>query len=164
MSNARELASLGKGLGVDKVSINDDGVMNLPFQPAFHAYNYQYTESIGANVRLGMTNSTSNFGVAINNGNHFNPATGVFTAPVAGMYQINGSFTRNGGNASICFLFNGTTKTGADTLSYGDTWQTGTRSEIAFMNVGDTVQLSYGSVNSTTVSPYRAEFSGHLIG
>lgn len=142
------------------------GVLPSPDAPSFYASNYQYSgaqSSIGANGRYNVASNTVNFYVSTNVGNHFNPANGTFTAPVAGTYVFSASFTRSGGNAIVTIRINGAT-TNAETLSYGTDWQTGTRTMVVYMNVGDTAQAEYGSTNGTTVYPYRADFTGYYVG
>ena len=72
--------------GANRLLINTSGHVTKPSQPFLQA-------SSGPNIRAvtgtGTANTTVLYGsVNINNGNHYNTSTGLFTCPVAGFYRV----------------------------------------------------------------------------
>ena len=76
------------------MSIAEDGILYLPYQPAFDAV---YDSGSGGNS-VGTANTEIVFNVVNNNrGNHFNTSTGRFTAPISGSYFFSiGAMSNNG--------------------------------------------------------------------
>ena len=77
------------------VNINGTAGITMPNRPAFRVYGAGTT-----NINATNTLTSSNFAVDYNQGSNLNTSTGIFTAPVAGLYQIN-LVARYGGSASI---------------------------------------------------------------
>ena len=68
----------------ESMRIDSSGRVTMPYQPSFRAYNpVSGASSVSTTIIWGSTYH--------NTGNHFNTSTGVFTAPVAGIY----AFTAN---------------------------------------------------------------------
>ena len=76
------------------MSLAEDGILYLPYQPAFDAV---YDTGNGAHS-IGTANTEIVFNVTNNNrGNHFNTSTGRFTAPIGGTYFFSiGAMNDNG--------------------------------------------------------------------
>lgn len=91
---------------LERMRLDSSGRVTMPYQPSFDAYNYAALTSAGNIVFTSVWHNT---------GNHYNTSTGVFTAPVAGLYSFNFSaLMRAGGDVAyqrVLFKINGTANT-----------------------------------------------------
>jgi hypothetical protein len=154
--------------GVQKLQVTGNalvsGYLARGAQPAFSFTQYYYTvDSFAANQAVIMGSSTwGGVTMFVNNGPCFNTTTGVFTAPVAGLYMFSASLTSDGGNASFTLIHNGAA-VGYTPLNYGTTWITAANTWMVQLAAGDTVYCSMQAVNGTTVSGFGNSFCGYLI-
>ena len=148
----------------DAMTIDHDGVITKPLQPAFHA-DYDGTGSISDGNVLTYPN------VRLNVGSHYSTSTGKFTAPVAGNYLI--YWDAIGGNDADVYRF----KLYKNDAQYLDAVQlridtpasaygNGTKVEIVPLAASDTLKIYFDSDsgNVAYADQNYLTFGGFLIG
>nr|CBX41679.1 putative C1q domain containing protein MgC1q30 [Mytilus galloprovincialis] len=101
--------------------------------------------------------------VRINVGNHYNPTTGMFTAPRPGIYQI--SCTIVGFKTSVFWYqitVNGSPYTLGNT-SRGDSWNSQTSTVLIDLKKGDRVYVEHRGGSQTVHANTNTYFSGYLL-
>jgi hypothetical protein len=135
------------------------GRVTMPYQPAFLAYSGTYTSSGNYEFTSYTVSAYSRF----NQGNAFNATTGRFTAPVAGVYQLNFVFHDKSGATSRKIgrvLLNGVSTIGDGELAenynqYGDVGG----SVCVYLAQNDYVQWATHPLSFSGVTA-----SAHLVG
>ena len=121
-----------------KMTINANGSVTMPSQPAFFA---RHTTA-AAYTSAYITNWSS---VTYNVGNHFNGSTGVFTSPVAGVYQLNAMIGNNYANGigNYDVRVNNTQVAGLifDPFAGQNTWATNVLVGQVKVSANDTVRI-----------------------
>ena len=155
------------------LNIDASGRVTMPYQPAFHA---------GATSTVSYSSGeTVVFQTAYHNrGNHYNTSTGVFTAPVAGVYsftvrmlhqgasngfQVDSLVSRNDtSSAGYAFLMQ-RHKYQADYTGFGGYLWEATSGQV-FLAANDTLRVKYGGAQGTQIhaNPSWSYFCGHLVG
>lgn len=143
------------------LTIDSSGRVLMPVKPAFHVY--RNAGNVGATA-------TIVFNVAeLNQGNHFDTSTGLFTAPVAGIYYFSafGMKTNNsGGNFGIRFIKNGTAVTGTWMFQNGgaNIHMANHISGAYDLAANDTMGVQVTHETFYAVSNMHNSFSGFFVG
>ena len=153
--------------GAERMRIDASGRVTMPYQPAFRAYQFIPRTGVGTIVY----SQTGH-----NIGSHYNTATGIFTAPIAGVYHFDFSILMKA-DASVAYIrvlfkVNGSTATTfGDTLTGGAagvftswSYHAPSMSHSFYLNANDTVEVHNDSAYSTYSTGGYGSFSGYLVG
>jgi len=148
----------------ERMRIDSSGRVTMPYQPSFIAWRSGSNQSFDTSI-FGLQvvfNSTY-----INVGNHFNTSTGLFTAPVDGLYSFSGSVYTNGSISQMWLVVNGNRASATDYVqpSSGIFCMLGATS--IHLIAGDTVGLHPYAGNATIdiiQNNNHSWFKGHLLG
>lgn len=92
--NSRRNHPLGFSVNnIERMNISTSGEITSDYQPKFHAYvNANVNNVTGDGTLYTIIGNTEKFDI----GSNYSTSTGIFTAPVDGQYQFNGTVTLNG--------------------------------------------------------------------
>jgi len=176
-SGVNEIKSTGKGFeigttdaqnikfdtnGSERMRIDSDGAVTMPYQPAFRADGVggwtPWTASSASKVTF-LTN------ISENRGNHF--SSGRFTAPIDGLYYFDSGLYRNS-TAGMCQLFlmkNGGTNVGYNLDNRTPGGDATTHVSISLpLSANDYVEMHVRAPGNIYGGYSHTFFSGHLIG
>jgi hypothetical protein len=149
----------------ERMRISSTGVVTKPFNPAFRAYHTTNGGVVLAADDTFVFNATE-----YNIGSCYNTSNGRFTAPVAGVYQINfysiilGAYN----NGELWFLKNGANLTSGTRIHFstnaGNTWDNVHFVTSVYLNSGDYVSFVNKAQSVTYHGLSWSSFSGYLVG
>ena len=161
----------------ERMKIDNAGRVTMPYQPAFEATvgtAFSGDGSVSGDETFIFSNAR------VNVGSHYNTSTGIFTAPVTGLYQINYFLNPSSSNVTARYFRAKLIKTsgGTDTVIYnahctinnpaGDAdYNIVSASGVVSLTANDTLKVVFGSSLATSNYTFYvnlASFSGHLIG
>lgn len=143
-------------LTYERMRIDGSGRVTTPYQPAFYAKGAESNATLANLGDLPFSISIYNIGSCFNTSNYR------FTAPVAGVYQINVSLFYNGGSNRVSIKVNGGSYNGSQNL--WDTGQWGWAGNI-YLNANDYVTVGdWQSLGGATPYMGHSSFSGYLVG
>ena len=144
---------LGTTVGYNALLIDSAGRVTMPYQPCFHG-RQSNTTTYGTNAIFVADQAK------VNIGNCYNTSNGLFTAPVAGVYQVTGSFLGGSAGTTASYINMMLRINGAADSSYGAIYGSATTEiniagtffvplnagdTVAFINMNNGNQKLYGS-------------------
>ena len=139
-------------LYANSIQLSGAAAISMPARPAMRVYG-----NSSANIGSVTTLTNANFTVDYNQGNYLDATSGIFTAPLAGLYAVtlNARVGSNNGLNQVGVFKNNSTSGGANVICFWETdTNTGTAvhfgsSGVANLIVGDTLRVKVvaGNIN-----------------
>ena len=131
-------------------SVNVGGSITMPNRPAFRVYGAGTTNNLGTTVNTNGILNGNNYAVDYQQGTALNTSTGVFTAPIAGLYSIhlNARVVSNTTSSAQVIVI----KNYATTSSNMVMWEHGTNPSINHFGVSTVARLAVGDTLVTKVT------------
>jgi len=148
----------------ERMRIDSAGRVTMPYQPAFMATKSGHQlEAVGDNIAAPWSEK-------FDTGSNFNATSGVFTAPVSGVYSFafNAMSGQTSGDVQFRIYKNGASWAGSNSMAEGGVWRQTCVATNVSMSVNDYVTfICYSSSTSAIHQLYGGVYShvsGHLIG
>ena len=159
-----KLASIVSSGGTTAVTIDSSGRVFKPAQPSFHANKSGHLAEINGTNRIESWTTTHNIG------SHYNQTTGVFTAPVAGIYffAMNWMHNNPGGDLQLHGYKNSSVVIRANQTAAGASWNQDYLGALYQMSANDTWSWHLYSSGTSTYGVYGGNAftscNGYLVG
>lgn len=162
-------ASFNDGSGIGDDAIVPDHILN---DIKFRASRSSSAQTVNHNTLTDVLFNTEDY----DPGSDYDPATGVYTVPVTGYYQVNFNVMLIDGGDTINFAYAKVNKNGSEDLA--SAWQRNDSyyryaslngSAVLYLTAGDTIKVQALAVTSDSgaVTVYQANaassFSAHLL-
>jgi len=141
-------------------SVSVGGNISMPNRPAFRVYGAGTTANLSTTVNTNGILNGNNFAVDYNQGTALSTSTGVFTAPVAGLYSIHlvARVTSNSaGQAQVTVIKNN----GLGSQANQAMWETGPNPSINHFGVSTISKLAAGDTLVLKVTLGTINFDGN---
>ncbi len=143
-------------IGQDRLKINDQGCVNIPYQPGFTAKTNVTYDRPASDTKMIFSD------VPVNRGNCYNSSNGRFTAPAAGLYRLFGSMHGNASyEARWTIRVNGNLAFGANCK--GVSWTNAATQGLWFMNAGDYAEIYVHAGNYVHGDPNWGAWGAELV-
>lgn len=119
------------------------GSITMPNRPAFRVYGAGTVNNLSTTTNGDGTLNSNNFATDYQQGTGFNASTGIFTEPIAGLYQVD-MVCRNDGNANysqLAIYKNNSTVQAMVEFAGNSTMNHVGASSVSKLAVGDTLRL-----------------------
>ena len=147
------------------VIVSGTGAISLPNLPGFRVYGSGNTVNLGNTINTAGNLTANNFAVDYNQGSYLDTSTGVFTAPVAGLYGVHlvaRTSTVNNDTSQIAVYKNNTTQQVFWEVAANSTVGHMGVSTVSKLAVGDTLvaKILIGNVNFDSNDSWSVAFLG----
>lgn len=152
--------------GAERMRIDSSGRVTTPYQPAFYYSSSLTTYTSGLNISYLNSSTITSGSILVNNGNHWNFSTGLFTAPVAGNYMFFMQASNDGATSgTVVFMEKNNSLYGYYAYIYTNVgYNTGGFNYVVSLSANDTVRFGYLDFTASGERLYTSSFGGYLIG
>ena len=149
----------------DLLIVDNNGIVTIPYQPAFRSYTTSDGNGNGTVTGIWVTGSANN--LRFDNNDDFTDSNGRFTAPVDGVYQISVAWDENNTATVVDVKINGSIYLYSSEPHVTGGWETLYTNSITKLSAGDYVTIDLR--NASGSYPFHqnngrwGHFSAYLI-